>query len=240
MSSSANETQVGGTHYRSALQHWDYVAQNNIGYFEGQVTKYVARWNKKHPTDAGKLEDLRKAGHFLQKLMEVERERLTAGGLQPALWGTLRTLGEVVQRSRNQPTCTAGEFCGLHELGKLETKVYVMLEAWRLGAVDAFHGLKGAMDALVELTEAFTKSITPPATEVDVAAVEAEGKAAKEAGKYETDNPYWQKFQPTTPQELAWKRGWLSGVAPGKVERRRQADRAAGDGSEPGTGYVGQ
>lgn len=238
MSSSANDTQVGGTHYRNALQHWDYVAQNNIGYFEGQVTKYVARWDKKHPTDAGKLEDLRKAGHFLQKLMEVERERLTAGGLLPSLWKTQRHMLGTLHRAQAQTPCTADEFCKLHDLGALELRVYRCLEAWRMDAVDPFPALKGAMDALVQLTEAFTKTITPPASEVDVAAVEAEGKAAKEAGKYECDNPYWVKFHPTTPQEQAWRRGWHSGVAPGKVERRRMADRA--DGSEPGTGYVSQ
>jgi len=65
---SANDMQVGGMHYaESAIQPWDFIVSNNIGYLEGNVIKYVARWRKK-----GGIEDLRKAGHYLQKLIEVE------------------------------------------------------------------------------------------------------------------------------------------------------------------------
>jgi hypothetical protein len=64
--SKANETQIGGTHYRTPIQHWDYVIANGLGYFEGQITKYVTRWRKKNG-----LQDLYKARHFLDKLIEV-------------------------------------------------------------------------------------------------------------------------------------------------------------------------
>lgn len=65
---SANDTQHGGTHYKdSAIQPWDFIASNKLGYFEGNVVKYVARWRKKNG-----LEDLKKAQHYLQKLIEVE------------------------------------------------------------------------------------------------------------------------------------------------------------------------
>lgn len=64
--SKANEQQVGGQHYRTAIQHWDYVLANDLGYFEAQITKYVTRWRKKNG-----LEDLKKARHFLEKLIEV-------------------------------------------------------------------------------------------------------------------------------------------------------------------------
>jgi len=66
----ANETQVAGEHYRTTIQHWDYVLANDLGYFEGQITKYVTRWRKKNG-----LEDLRKARHFLDKLIESESGR---------------------------------------------------------------------------------------------------------------------------------------------------------------------
>lgn len=62
----ANSTQVAGSHYRSEIQHWDYVIANDLGYFEGQITKYVTRWRKKNG-----VQDLHKARHFLQKLIEV-------------------------------------------------------------------------------------------------------------------------------------------------------------------------
>ena len=65
--SEANKTQVGGTHYRrSAFQHWDLAAELHLGYFEGQVTKYVTRARFKNG-----LADLQKAAHFTQKLLEL-------------------------------------------------------------------------------------------------------------------------------------------------------------------------
>lgn len=64
----ANQVQVGGEHYKhKAIQPWDYIAANGLGFFEGNVVKYVTRWRDK----AG-LEDLRKARHYLDKLIEVE------------------------------------------------------------------------------------------------------------------------------------------------------------------------
>lgn len=64
----ANDTQVGGSHYQQqAIQHWDYVIANHIPYMEAQIIKYVSRWRNKNG-----LQDLEKALHFLQKLLEVE------------------------------------------------------------------------------------------------------------------------------------------------------------------------
>lgn len=63
----ANDEQVGGTHYKSkTIQPWDYIAANNIGYFEGNIIKYVSRWQEK-----GGVNDLQKALHYLQKLIEL-------------------------------------------------------------------------------------------------------------------------------------------------------------------------
>src|SRR5690606_39595350 len=42
----ANEKQVAGNHYRSKIQHWDLVRTTGMGYFEGQITKYVSRDRK--------------------------------------------------------------------------------------------------------------------------------------------------------------------------------------------------
>ena len=63
-----NETQVGGTHYRSPVQHWDFVEDNGIGYLEGCATKYATRNRKKHQSP---LEDLNKALHYCQKLQSL-------------------------------------------------------------------------------------------------------------------------------------------------------------------------
>ena len=66
----ANDRQVGGKHFKSELQHWDWVWANELDYFQGQITKYVMRWKLK-----GGVEDLKKAQHFLEKYIElIEKE----------------------------------------------------------------------------------------------------------------------------------------------------------------------
>ena len=63
----ANDQQVGGAHYAvKAIQPWDFIIANNLGYLEGNIVKYVSRWK-----DKGGIEDLKKAQHYLQKLIEV-------------------------------------------------------------------------------------------------------------------------------------------------------------------------
>lgn len=64
----ANATQVGGQHYAAKpIQPWDFIAANGLGYFEGNVVKYLSRWR-----DKGGVQDLHKAAHYLQKLIEIE------------------------------------------------------------------------------------------------------------------------------------------------------------------------
>ena len=63
---SANDTGPG--HYKDKpMQPWDFIVANNLGYLEGNVIKYVSRWRQK-----GGVEDLRKAKHYIEKLIEVE------------------------------------------------------------------------------------------------------------------------------------------------------------------------
>ena len=67
----ADAVQVGGDHYKSkAIQPWDYIISNDLGYLEGNVVKYVSRWK-----DKGGIQDLHKAQHYLQKLIEVQEAR---------------------------------------------------------------------------------------------------------------------------------------------------------------------
>jgi len=65
---SANDKQVGGTHYSNHFQHWDLAHELDLGYFEGQITKYLTR----HRFKKGK-EDAEKALHFTEKLLELAR-----------------------------------------------------------------------------------------------------------------------------------------------------------------------
>lgn len=69
----ANEVQVGGDHYRSKkIQPWDAIVAWGCGFLDGNIIKYVARYRAK-----GGVEDLKKARHYLDKLIEVEMENTT-------------------------------------------------------------------------------------------------------------------------------------------------------------------
>jgi hypothetical protein len=68
---SANEYQVGGNHYvDTAIQPWDFIVSHDMGFLEGNIIKYVARYKYKDG-----LDDLEKAQHYLTKLIEVTNER---------------------------------------------------------------------------------------------------------------------------------------------------------------------
>jgi hypothetical protein len=66
--SQANSIQHGGDHYkRKAIEPWDYIEANGIGFLDGNAIKYLTRWRDKNG-----IEDLKKARHYIDKLIEVE------------------------------------------------------------------------------------------------------------------------------------------------------------------------
>jgi hypothetical protein len=67
--------QVGGNHYRKAIQPWDIIEEWQLGYFRGNVLKYILR----APYKNGK-EDLEKAKHYLEYIIE-NYDRLKDQGL---------------------------------------------------------------------------------------------------------------------------------------------------------------
>lgn len=67
---SANDHQVGGEHYAGDIQPWDAVIAWGLGFLDGNVVRYVARWRKKNG-----VEDLKKARHYLDKLIETEEKK---------------------------------------------------------------------------------------------------------------------------------------------------------------------
>lgn len=82
---SANDKQVGGEHYKNeGEQHWDRIYRlYGRGYFVGCATKYIERYDKKN----GK-QDLEKAIHFIEKLIELEyplKEHTTVPEAQMAI-----------------------------------------------------------------------------------------------------------------------------------------------------------
>ena len=65
---SALDVQVAGNHYKDlAIQPVEYIHANGIGYFEGNVIKYVSRWRAKNG-----IKDLEKAKHYIELLIELE------------------------------------------------------------------------------------------------------------------------------------------------------------------------
>lgn len=64
----ALETQHGGDHYKNLkIQPFEYSLANGLGPCEHSVLKYISRWRDKNG-----LEDLRKAKHILDILIEWE------------------------------------------------------------------------------------------------------------------------------------------------------------------------
>ena len=62
------DTQVGGDHYKKlAIQPIEYCQRNKLGYCESSVIKYLTRHRDKNG-----LQDLRKAQHCLELLIELE------------------------------------------------------------------------------------------------------------------------------------------------------------------------
>lgn len=108
----ANDMQIGGGHYKDAqpYQHWDFVEDMGcLPYMEAMVLKYLSRWRNKDG-----LKDLQKAGHFLQKLIELRRKK------SPELW-PIRTLNAE----------KAYEWCRVNHIGEDETQVIVTMCSWR-------------------------------------------------------------------------------------------------------------
>jgi len=60
--------QIGGDHYRQgSIQPIEYIHANSMDFFSGNVVKYITRWKYKNG-----LEDLKKAKHYVELLMEQE------------------------------------------------------------------------------------------------------------------------------------------------------------------------
>ena len=64
----ALDVQVGGSHYKDMkIQPVEFIVANNIPFVEGCCIKYLCRWRAKNG-----VEDLKKAIHFIQMLIEME------------------------------------------------------------------------------------------------------------------------------------------------------------------------
>jgi hypothetical protein len=71
-----DDIQFGGGHYKQfgEIQPWNVIAAWGLGFFDGNVLRYISRWRHK-----GGVEDLKKARHYIDKLIELE-EKAAIGG----------------------------------------------------------------------------------------------------------------------------------------------------------------
>jgi len=100
----ANDNQIGGTHYQSKFQHWDFVQLLGLDYLPAQITRYMSRWQKKNGT-----EDLKKALHYIEKLIEVDK------------------------RTRRESLVLLDNFIKSNALSENEALVFNMLVNYKLG-----------------------------------------------------------------------------------------------------------
>lgn len=112
----ANEHQVGGSHYKNAEQfeHWDLCLAVGMGYLEGNATKYVSRWRKK----AG-LQDLQKALHYVDKLLEWMGDRFPVD-----------TREFPTPEDKQQTFDALGRFAQINDLSPLERHFVMRLATW--------------------------------------------------------------------------------------------------------------
>ena len=64
--------QVGGNHYRKAIQPWDIIEEWELNFWAGNVLKYLLRYPYKNG-----VEDLEKAKHYLEYLIKKEKDAST-------------------------------------------------------------------------------------------------------------------------------------------------------------------
>jgi hypothetical protein len=59
-------TNTSPNHYNKlSIEPWDFIYENKLDFFEGNVVKYICRWKEK-----GGVEDLQKALTYIEKLIE--------------------------------------------------------------------------------------------------------------------------------------------------------------------------
>ncbi len=125
--------QVGGTHYISDYGHWHWMAEMQIiagvGYFEGNATKYVVRWQKKNGKN-----DLAKALSYVAML---EKEFLDKG---------LKRLKKVTPKTEKEIMELTTKMASSNNLRSGEMVICLELMLWKTQA-----DIVAVMDKIREL-----------------------------------------------------------------------------------------
>ena len=68
------DKQIGGSHYKSFhIQPYEFISKNDLSFFQGNVIKYVCRYQRK-----GGIEDLKKIVHYCQLEMLKMKDASTS------------------------------------------------------------------------------------------------------------------------------------------------------------------
>ncbi len=85
---SPDNKQIGGTHYQSnktEFMHWNLVIAYSIPYLPAVASKYLFRWKLKNG-----IQDLEKAGHYVQKAIESFPKQKIIIPIQPEVMDQLK------------------------------------------------------------------------------------------------------------------------------------------------------
>ena len=156
---SANDIQHGGTHYMSSYAHWDLVADLGLNYYVANATKYMTRHRNKNGR-----EDVLKAGHYLDKYIElIEQGRMPAPVQPPHL----------LQLARDETVLKFVDANGIED--PLEHAFFL-----NSACATSIRELRYAREAAVKIASRYEEKVelvdfstlpVEPATPVDVAAV---------------------------------------------------------------------
>jgi len=93
------------SHYQlGKIQVWDFIADQDLGFLEGNVVKYITRAGAK--AEESRLDDLLKARAYITKLIHLEYDRTNSRplGSSPKVQGNHgSTLGPLPSRPFDRP-----------------------------------------------------------------------------------------------------------------------------------------
>lgn len=150
--------QVGGNHYDSQFQHWDWVTEIKMGYLAGCATKYVSRWWKK-----GGVQDVQKARTYVEKMLEKFSQ------LQN---DCLELPGHIVDHYTKK-------FCRVNNLPAVETTICTLMTIW--STREDLQGVLDLMDELLKLAEARLAGATGPTGQAPATTLAGQGGKAPPA-----------------------------------------------------------
>lgn len=58
------------SHYKGAIQPIDFIEDQELGFHEANIVKYISRWKKK-----GQMEDLYKVAWYLNRLIDFAKDK---------------------------------------------------------------------------------------------------------------------------------------------------------------------